>query len=484
MTEKLNGLKPVKVFYFFEQLCRIPHGSGNTDAISDFCVEFAKERNLRYIKDSNNNVVIFKDASAGYEDHKTVIIQGHLDMVCEKTAQSQHDFTKDPLDLYVEDGFVKAKDTTLGGDDGIAVAYALAILDDDSIAHPPIEAVFTVDEEVGMLGATAMDMSVLSGKYLLNIDSEEEGIFLTGCAGGLRADIHLPARFTEIQEGYKGFEINISGLLGGHSGTEIVKGRANAHKLLGRLLFSLNQSVRYSLSEIAGGTKDNAIACSVSVKGYVDKDDFEELKNVSSKVNEELKLEYENCDDNILISVSETENDKKSMLDMKSKEFLTFFLVQSPNGVIKMSSNIQGLVETSLNCGVLNMDDENINIGFSIRSSIESAKWVLYEQLEYLSEFLGGTCESCGDYPGWRYRVDSRLRDVMCEVYKEMYDREPEITTIHAGLECGIFADNIEDIDIVSYGPDILDIHTVNERLSIESVQRVYDMTLEVLKRL
>ncbi|MDD6571345.1 MAG: aminoacyl-histidine dipeptidase [Thermoflexaceae bacterium] len=484
MTKILNNLEPAKVFYFFEELCAIPHGSGNTDAISEYCVEFAKQRNLKCIKDENNNVIIFKDASAGYEEHPGVIIQGHLDMVCEKTTDSSHDFTKEGLSLYVEDGFVKAKDTTLGGDDGIAVAYALAILDDDSLLHPAIEAVFTVDEEIGMLGADAMDMSPLKGKYLLNIDSEEEGVFLTSCAGGLTAGIRIPVTYEEISEDVMECEIEISGLLGGHSGTEIIRGRANAHKLLGRLLLRLNNTVRYGISELFGGTKDNAIACNVRLKAFVVKEDWNKLTEELSTYNRELLSEYRNCDDNIKITVTETGKTDGRIISAKSREFLTFILVNAPNGVMKMSSDMEGLVETSLNCGILRLEEDFIRVGFSIRSSVESAKWALYEQLEYLAEFLGCECEYSGNYPGWQYRPDSKLREIMLSVYEEQYGKKPEVTAIHAGLECGIFADRLPGIDIVSFGPDILDIHTTKERLSIESVERVWKFTVEVLKRL
>ncbi len=484
MTKILNNLEPKRVFEIFEELCAIPHGSKNTDAISEYCVNFAKEHQLSWTKDSHNNVVIKKCASKGYEDHPGVIIQGHLDMVCEKTPESAHDFQKDGLQLCVENGFVHAKDTTLGGDDGIAVAYALAILEDESIQHPAMEAVFTVDEEIGMLGADAMDMSGLNGRYLLNIDSEEEGVFLTSCAGGLSVDIKIPVTFEEITDDVKECEIEITGLLGGHSGTEIIRGRANAHKLLGRLLLLLNGCVRYGISEITGGSKDNAIACNVKIKAFVVKEDISTLMEVAEELNQDLLTEYRGCDDGIQIQITQNEKTSGRMISSKAKEILTFLLVNAPNGVMKMSSEMEGLVETSLNCGILNLKEDAIRIGFSVRSSVESAKWALYEQLEYLAEFLGCECSFTGNYPGWQYRADSRLRNIMLEVYEEQYGEKPEITAIHAGLECGIFADRLGEIDIVSYGPDILDIHTVKERLDIASVERVWKFTLEVLKRL
>lgn len=485
MTGKLSNLQPKRVFEIFEELCRIPHGSGNMDAISDYCVEFARARNLSVRKDEHNNVVITKPASKGYEDRAAVILQGHLDMVCEKTGDSDHDFRKDGLDLYVEDGFVKARNTTLGGDDGIAVAMTLAVLEDDTIEHPALEGVFTVDEEVGMLGADAMDMSDLHGRYLFNMDSEEEGIFLTSCAGGIRADIIIPAPMVPVSDVTE-CEIVIDGLAGGHSGTEIHKGRANAHKIFGRLLYRLNDKVRFSLSQLHGGTKDNVIACSLRATVQVEKDDVALLCETAQKLTDELRLEYRGTDDNIRIAVKETGRTGTAMISPKAKEILTFILMNCPNGVIRMSADVDGLVETSLNCGILELNEEaeEIHVGFSVRSSVESAKTAVYDQIEYLAEFLGCECVSSGNYPGWQYQPDSKLRPLMCKLYEEQTGKKAEITAVHAGLECGIFADRLEGLDIVSYGPDILDIHTVKERLSIASVERTYALTLEALKRL
>ncbi|MCM1468395.1 MAG: aminoacyl-histidine dipeptidase [Alistipes sp.] len=485
MTGKLSDLQPKRVFEIFEELCAVPHGSGNTDAVSDYCVEFARARNLDAKKDGFNNVVITKPASKGYEDHEGVILQGHLDMVCEKTKESDHDFKTDGLRLYVEDGFIKAKDTTLGGDDGIAVAIALAVLEDDTLAHPPLTAVFTVDEEIGMLGASAMDMSDLCGKYLLNIDNEEEGVFLTSCAGGIRADVVIPAPGVSVS-GAAQCEIVIDGLNGGHSGTEIHRGRANAHKIFGRLLYMLNGNVRYSISGLRGGTMDNAIARSLTANVLVEKEDIGALRDTAQKLVRELREEYRGVDDGIRITVTETETAGNSMMTPKAKEILTFFLMNCPNGVIKMSADIDGLVETSLNCGILEYDEANeeIHVGFAIRSSIESAKMAVYDQIEYLAQFLGCECSGRGNYPGWQYQKDSRLRELFGELYREQTGKEAKFTAIHAGLECGIFAGRLPGLDILSYGPDILDIHTVSERLDIESAARTYELTVNALKRL
>lgn len=494
VKRKLEGLKPERVFYYFEELCNIPHGSGNTKEISDYCVTFAKEHNLTYRQDEHNNVVIRKNATAGYENHPGVILQGHLDMVCEKTRESAHDFTQEGLKLYCEDGFVKAKDTTLGGDDGIAVAYALAILEDNTLAHPFIEAVFTVDEEIGMLGADAMDMSDLKGHYLMNIDSEEEGIFLTSCAGGVTAKISLPVNVMPVivdTDGdfgkMKSYTVEISGLTGGHSGTEIHRGRANAHKLLGRLLYAWNQGVRYSIESIEGGTKDNAIACIVSVKVLVVEEDVEEFIAIAKELESDFQVEYAVTDPNLSITIANGATgttEVHTMMNPKSKEKLTFFLMQMPNGVVRMSAEMENFVESSLNSGILHFSGEEVEMGFLIRSSVESAKWCIYDQLQYLAEYIGADFDSSGDYPGWKYRAESNLRDIMAKVFEEQNGRKPEIMGIHAGLECGIFADRIADVDIVSFGPDIMDIHTYKERLSIDSVERTWKLIVETLRRL
>ncbi|MGN0161580.1 MAG: beta-Ala-His dipeptidase, partial [Lachnospiraceae bacterium] len=378
-------------------------------------------------------------------------------------------------------------------------AYALAILDDDTIIHPPIAAVFTVDEEIGMLGADAMDMSDLKAQYLLNIDSEEEGIFLTSCAGGVTTEITLPAKMISVddakdREAMEEYQVEITGLTGGHSGTEIHRGRGNAHKLLGRLLYAWNPAVRYGIKTIEGGTKDNAIACHVSMNILVVKEDVEILMEIGQSMEEDWKREYAFTDGGLRLIITKIEknngttdtkdNDEYIMMDPKSREKLTFFLMQAPNGVIRMSVEVEGLVETSLNCGVLSLDEDGVHLGFLIRSSIESAKWAVLDQLQYLTEFIGGDFNSTGDYPGWQYKADSKLREIMAGVYEEQYGKKPEIMGIHAGLECGIFADRIPGIDIVSFGPDIKDIHTFKERLSIESVERTWNLILEVLRRL
>lgn len=490
MIYSSKELQAHKLFYYFEQLCQIPHGSSNTKAISDYCVNFAKEHNLKYIQDSYNNVIIFKPASTGLENNPTVMLQGHLDMVNEKTDLSSHNFDMDALDLYIDGDYIKAKDTTLGADDGIAIAYALAILDDNTITHPPIEAVFTVDEEIGLLGADSIDVTPLNSRYILNLDSEEEGIFLAGCAGGLTASVKLPMNTTSISG--IGYTITISGLKGGHSGTDINKGVANAHIILGRLLYIFEcNNIYYGISDIQGGSKDNVIPnkCTINLVLPDDKDNTDSALSLLKSMELELKNEYSIADENICISVKYNGIlSDSAILTRACAQRLTFYLNESPNGVVYMNQTIPGLVETSLNLGILNTSKDAINIGYSIRSSVASAKIYLAHKVKFLAEFIGGECCFNGVYPEWTFKPSSEFLSLCCDTYKQCFNKKADIQTIHAGVECGIFEEKFKalgrDIDIISFGPDIKAIHTVKEALSISSTIRVWEYLLELLKRI
>lgn len=482
MNNVLKGIEPEKVFYFFEELTKIPHGSHNTRQISDYCVNFAKEHGLKVYQDEYNNVVIYKPAYAGYEDSPAVIIQGHLDMVCEKVNNSNHDFTKDPLDIYVEDGFVTAAGTTLGGDDGIAVAYALAILEDKEIKAPAIEAVFTVDEEVGLDGAKALDAGVLNAKYMINIDNEKEGEFIVGCAGGMRSALKLPVSYTECAGTL--IRLKIDGLLGGHSGMEINKGRANAHIILGRLLFNLNEELDYSVVSLTGGRMDNAIARACTADICVDSSDADKVNEICHKLQEELRTEFSGSDDGITIiaEILSCENVSVRAISEKSKQLFIFLLMNVPNGIIKMSGHIKDLVETSLNLGILCMDEESITISFSVRSSVGPAKQAVADKLRYLIEFLGGEYSETGKYPEWAYAPESKFRDKAVALYEEMFNEKANICVIHAGLECGLFAEKKKELDMISIGPNMKDIHTPDEKLEIKSVEKIYKYILALLE--
>ena len=477
----LENCQPKKVFAFFEELCAIPHGSHNTKAISDYCVAFAKSCGLAVEQDAHNNVIIRKDASAGYENAPTVILQGHLDMVCVKDADCPKDMAKEGLDLVVEGDFVRAKGTSLGGDDGIAVAMALAILDDDTLPHPALEALFTVDEEVGMLGAMALDFSTLKGRWLINIDSEEEGIITVGCAGGTTLDCLLPLR----REERRGVccTVTLAELKGGHSGTEIHKGRASATALLGRLLQEMASAAPYGLVTLQGGTVGNAIPCTAEATLVASAGDVAALQAACEQCAAILRHEYAVTDADMSITFAAGEETTVSAVDAAGTNAAVFALAQLPQGVVTMSQDMEGLVQTSLNLGVLTMSESEMQMRFTIRSSVESQKLWLRHRLEGFMAFVGGKAEVVTDYPGWEFRRDSALRELVVACYREQYGAEPEVAAIHAGLECGILCGKAPDLDCVSIGPDIHDIHSPQERLSISSTQRVYEMMLKVLEK-
>lgn len=480
----LSNLEPKAVFRYFEEICNIPHGSANTKAISDYCITFAKEHNLRYIQDEANNVIIFKDGTPGYENSAPVMLQGHLDMVCEKEVDCDIDFLKEGIRLQLNDGIITADGTTLGGDDGIAIAYTMAILASDDIPHPPIEAVFTVDEEIGMLGAAALDPSPLKSRTMFNIDSEEEGYLLTSCAGGVCTVAHLPVTMEE-NTGIKA-TLTVTGLLGGHSGVEIDKGRANACMLLGRSLYQLQKDFAFQLISVKGGLKDNAIPREASADILFESStSVDKIADCVAALNKIYANEYALTDSSVQLQlITEAETVSVLTLTKDSSSKVMTALVNLPNGIQRMSYDIEGLVQTSLNLGILKTTDSEVTFSFAIRSSVETEKVELVNRISSLIEMLGGKIECAGDYPAWEYRKDSPLRNLMIQVFEEQYGRKPIIQAIHAGLECGLFCGMLPGLDCISYGPDIKDIHTPQESMDVDSVLRIWNFTLEVLKRL
>lgn len=476
----LENCEPKRVFYYFEELCKIPHGSGNTKQISDYLVSFAKEHGLEYVQDEMNNVVIYKPATEGYEDAPAVILQGHMDMVCEKRPDVDHDFTKDPLNISVKDGYVTANGTTLGGDDGIAVAYGLALLESKDLAHPALEVLITVDEEIGLLGAEGFDCSVLKGKRLINLDSEAEGSLWISCAGGLSGISTIPVQRVEA-EGQKA-AVKITGLMGGHSGAEIDKKRANANVLMGRFLYSLQQETAYEIISLAGGQKDNAITREADAELLVE--DINSVKACAEKLQKGFREEYAGTDEGITVEITDLGVASAKVLHPTSREKVLFFLMEVPFGIQKMSGSIDGLVETSTNIGIVKLGEDEFLGSSSVRSSVEAAGAALSDKICYLTEFLGGEYTVQGAYPAWEYRKDSPLRDQMVEVYEEMYGEKPNVVAIHAGLECGLFYKKIEGLDCVSLGPNMKDIHTSEEVLDIASTERVWKYLVEVLESL
>ncbi|MDD7402673.1 MAG: aminoacyl-histidine dipeptidase [Butyribacter sp.] len=480
----LSNLEPAPVFHYFEEICGIPHGSTNTKAISDYCVTFAKEHHLNYIQDDSNNVIIFKDGTPGYENSAPVMLQGHLDMVCEKEADCDIDFTKDGLSLELQDNVISAKGTTLGGDDGIAVAYALAILASTDIPHPPLEVVLTVDEEIGMLGASALDCSPLKSRIMLNLDSEDEGYLLVSCAGGISTLAHLPVK-KEEKAGTK-ITLTITGLLGGHSGVEIDKGRANACQLLGRTLYALSQKVSFHLLSVNGGLKDNAIPREAQAELLVtDTADIAVVRQTIEELSNIYQKEYHAVDSGIKLLL-EAENGSSSEMVMTADTTAKIItaLVNLPGGIQRMSHDIEGLVQTSLNLGILSTKETEVTFSFAVRSSVETEKSELVSRITCLMEALGGSVTNSGAYPAWEYRQDSMLRDLMISIFEKQYGRKPVVQALHAGVECGLFSGKLPGLDCVSFGPDMNDIHTPNESMDVASVQRTWNYTLEVLKEL
>ena len=477
----LENLQPESVFYYFEEIAKIPHGSGNTKQISDYLVSFAKEHNLEYYQDEINNVIIIKEATAGYENADAVIIQGHMDMVCEKESDCTIDFEKEGLDLYVEDGFVKAKGTTLGGDDGVAVAYGLALLEASNMAHPRLEVVITVDEETGMDGAYGIDLSMLKGKKMLNIDSDEEGIFLTSCAGGTAVKASIPVK-RNTEEGVV-LNVKVDGLFGGHSGAEIHKEHGNASILMGRVLNNIAKEVPFGIITLAGGLKDNAIPRECNASILVPEECVTRAKEIIAEESEVFKKELFASDSGVQVSCESKGVQTADILDFVSLNKVLCYLRLVPNGVQHMSQAIAGLVETSLNLGIMELKDDVFMTETSIRSSVSTRKADVRDRLINIIEIVGGEAEVVGDYPAWEYKAESKLREEIAVAYKSVYGKEPEFTAIHAGLECGILSEKIEGLDCVSFGPENFDIHTPKERLNIESTKRVWDFLVEYLKQ-
>ena len=479
ITNKLAGLEPASVFAYFEEICSIPHGSRNTKRISDYLVAFAKEHGIRYFQDELNNVVMFQEGTCGLEDHDPVILQGHMDMVCEKDEDCPINMDTDGLDVTHDGDYVFARGTTLGGDDGIALAYALAILADKTIAHPPLEVIFTVDEEVGMEGAAGVDLSSLKGRTLINIDSEEEGIFTVSCAGGARGTITLPVSRHAVYGPC--VKLTVEGLQGGHSGVEIHKNRANANKIMGEFLGRVQKLMPLCLTGLSGGSKDNAITRSCTATMVCMGMYIERINDVAAELQKEIREKYDEPE--AIIRGDDVDALGGNALSTQDTAKVIALLNAAPNGVQAWSQDIPGLVQTSLNLGVAKLEEE-FRMTFAVRSSVNQEKVDLLNRLRELAAFYDGSYSEMGNYPAWEYKKDSRLRDTMVRIYKEMFAKDPEVVAIHAGLECGLLSEKLPGLDCVSIGPEMHDIHTSRERLGIASTERTWNFLLEVLKAL
>jgi len=476
----LKGFQPEKVFEYFELLCSVPHGSGNTKMISDLCCDFARKHSLSYVQDSLNNVIIYKDATPGYENAEPIILQGHIDMVCAKDDNCEKDMEKEGIDLCVENGRIKAIGTSLGGDNAVAVAIILAVLDSDEVPHPPIEAVFTVDEETGMYGAKGLDFSHLKAKRMINLDSEEEGVFTAGCAGGGRVNCSLPCK-REALSGYSYIKVTISGLLSGHSGVDIDKGRGSSNRMMGRMLFDICEKLDLRLCEMEGGELDNVIPKLTYATVCVPNGEKESLCSLIEEYSAIYKNEFASGDPDVSITYEETE--PSSSVTREDTVRLLTTMIMLPYHVQDMSMDLPGLVQTSLNMGILRLHKESLDFSFAVRSCIKSAKEDLIRRIRATVEYMGGAVTVKGEYPAWQFAKASPLRDLCLQAYKEQTGRDGTVFATHGGLECGLFSEAIPGLDCISFGPDLSDVHSVRESLSIESTARLYYLVCAILEK-
>ena len=478
-SRKLAGLQPASVFSYFEKICAIPHGSRNTKAISDYLVSFAVEHGIRYEQDELNNVVMYQEGTCGYEDHAPVILQGHMDMVCEKDADCSINMDTDGLEINHDGEWIFAHGTTLGGDNGIAVAYMLALLADKRIPHPPLECIFTVDEEIGMEGAAGVDLSRFQSRTMINLDSEDEGVFTVSCAGGTRSVIHMPVQRRVVYGPC--VKLTVEGLRGGHSGVEIHKNLANANKVMGEFLGRIQKLMPLCITKLSGGAKDNAIPRSCEATLIPLGIHVERLNDIAEQLQAEIRYNYDEPE--AIVRGDNVDALGGNALTTECTAKLIALLNAAPNGVQTMSQDIEGLLQTSLNLGVMSLDEE-LTLTFAVRSSVNAEKIDLLKRLRELAAFYDGTTSEMGDYPAWEYKKDSRLRDTMVTTFSRMFGKEPEVVAIHAGLECGLLSEKLPGLDCVSIGPDMQDIHTSREKLNIASTKRTWEFLLEVLKSL
>ncbi len=477
--QKLKGLQPERVFHYFEEISAIPRGSGNMDGIASYCMAFAKEQGLKAVRDDADNVIIYKSASEGYENAEPVILQGHLDMVCQKIEDSTIDFEKDGIDLVVNGDYVSANGTTLGADNGIAIAMVMAILEDKNAEHPAIEALFTTDEEIGMIGAGKLSGSLFSGRKLINLDAEESELLTVSCAGGSDFVMEIPV-IPETVQGTK-VTITVKGLTGGHSGVEIHKGRVNANVLMGRILHFAKSVSEYQLICVNGGDKANAIPLANIAELVVA--DGESFKTAMMCYMETVQKEISDREPGFIYQITIGDEGVYAVMDDDAKKKVTFMLLSAPDGVQDMSVSIPDLVETSLNMGILKTEADKVLMHFALRSNKQTALAFLEAKLLGLASFIGVQTQAFGHYPPWEFREGSDLQKLYKETYLEKTGKEPTVVAIHAGLECGVLSSKIPGLDCIAIGPDAMDVHTVHERIKISSVGKIYEIVQNLLKK-
>jgi dipeptidase D len=483
MNSNIEVIEPGRVFHFFAEVCKIPHPSKKEALMASYLMNFASERNLYAVMDDIGNVLIRKAACKGYENLMPVVLQSHIDMVCEKNSDSKHDFDTDPILPYIDGEWVKAKGTTLGADDGIGIATQLAILDSSDIPHGPIECLFTIDEETGLTGAFGLKPGLLEGKILLNLDSEDEGQIFIGCAGGRDSVAHVPYHTDTTQKGLIALKISVGGLKGGHSGDDINKGLGNAVKILNRLLWQLSRNFAIQLSDIKAGNLRNAIAREGWAIITLQDKDLSLVKAFIEAFQSMMKMELHVTDPGIFVNVETVDT---PVMVVKNSDFqnLINLLYACPHGVIAMSPEIANFVETSTNLASVQLKPDYFEITTSQRSSVESAKQNIVDMVESLFLLAGAKVMHSDGYPGWAPNPSSPVLNIAVKVYKELFDSNPEVLAIHAGLECGLIGETYPEMDMISFGPTIKGAHSPDERLNIPSVNKFWLFTLELLKRI
>ncbi len=472
-------LKPneKKVFEYFSEISKIPHGSGNMKPIADYCENFAQKFKFQYIRDNSDNLVIFKNGCKGFENASPIILQGHIDMVCQNDQNTVIDFEKDGLEIFIDGDFIKAKGTTLGADNGIAVAYIMAILSSTDIPHPPIEAIFTVDEEIGLLGANALDTSVLKARKMINIDSETDNVLTVSCAGGEDVVLNLPIKTT--RKTAQKLTLTIGGLLGGHSGVEIDKGRTNANVLMGKILNFLSDNCEFDLISINGGKKPNAIPDNCTAEICTTNPEIILHWFSNAEILGLLKIKESEPD--FYCELTKNEDGEFDCFDKNTKYDLLYLLKNQPDGVIKMSKEIEGLVETSLNLGVLATEQHIISFHYALRSNKEKELKALEEKVLTIAKKTNPKPSVFGFYPPWEFKENSSLRELYKKCYKEQNQTDIKVEAIHAGLECAVFSSTIKNLDCISVGPNMYDVHTPKEKLDISSTVKTFNLLLKVL---
>ncbi len=484
MSDLFTHYEPNDVLTYFYEISQIPRGSENEKAISDYLFQFAKNRDLEVIQDSYHNIIIKKNATTGLEDVPPVILQGHMDMVWEKNKDTNHDFLTEGIKLKIIDDHIYAENTTLGADNGIAVAMTLAVLDSKTIPHPKIEAVFTVEEETGLAGAMNLDTSILEGKYLINLDSEDDTEILSSCAGGVRLYHKINLQRMTAPTDFYCYNISVSGLKGGHSGMDINLNRANANKLLARILHSIKREMKMLIVEVSGGSKDNAIPREAEATVLIDKTEKENLDLIMKESQRNFLKEHSLSDPNISINHTFIDVHCGECFTKEITDQVIHLMMMIPNGVQNMSSEIQDLVETSMNMAVITTDDKQLQVASSARSSIDSKKEYLIDVCHSISQALNIELSTDSTYPGWSYEKDSFLRKHAVESYQRLFGEDPNVVAIHAGIECGIFKEKMPGLDIISIGPNMYDVHTPEEHVSIPSIEKSWKFLLEILRTL